>query len=242
MKFIEKGTGRPIILLHGLFGNLSNWNHQITFFSKTYKVIVPELNFDIPRNEKALNYLAKELYDLVVELQLDDIILVGNSLGGHLALVFTHMHPEHVSKLVLTGSSGLFENTLNGTYPRRNSRKYIKERVEYTFYDPKIATDNLLAEVLNVVRDNTKCFNIIRMAKEAQRNTLKDTLHLINTPTMLIWGKNDKITPPDVALEFEDLMPNCELYWLDNCGHAPMMEHPYGFNELLQNYILKNEN
>ena len=58
-------------------------------------------------------------------------------------------------------------------------------------------------------------------------------------PTCLIWGKQDGVTPPEVALDFDKLFPDSELFWIDKCGHAPMMEHPENFNIILEDWLTK---
>ena len=63
----------------------------------------------------------------------------------------------------------------------------------------------------------------------------------MNTPTCIIWGKNDTVTPPEVAEEFNDLLPDSELFWIDKCGHAAMMEHPDEFNKILHAWLKRRQ-
>lgn len=169
--------------------------------------------------------------------KLENVILIGNSLGGHVAILYTHRHPANVAKLVLTGSSGLYENTQVGSYLKRGNHAYIRERVEATFYDPAIATDELVAEVLQVTTDTFKCLCAIKTAKSAQRNNVLVLLRQITIPVLLIWGNDDQITPPSVAKEFEYNLPKAKLIMLPECGHAPMMEKPEEFNKILEQFI-----
>jgi len=83
--------------------------------------------------------------------------------------------------------------------------------------------------------------NIVQIAKSAQRNNMANEISSIKVPTCLIWGLNDTITPPHVGHEFNRLMPNSELYFIDKCGHAPMMERPLEFNEILENFLIKSD-
>jgi pimeloyl-ACP methyl ester carboxylesterase len=82
---------------------------------------------------------------------------------------------------------------------------------------------------------------LLAMAKSAIRHNMKKDLYKITIPVSLIWGRNDKITPPEVAVEFNELLPDSELHWIDKCGHAPMMEHPEEFNVLLKQFLAKLE-
>jgi pimeloyl-ACP methyl ester carboxylesterase len=141
--------------------------------------------------------------------------------------------------MVLTGSSGLFESALGGTFPKRGDYEYIKTKTEYTFYDPNTATKELVDEVFGICNDRGKAIRVISMAKSAIRENLANDLHKIKCPVCLIWGKEDKITPPFVAEEFHKLLVNSEVHFIEQCGHAPMMEKPREFNMLLQNFLTK---
>jgi pimeloyl-ACP methyl ester carboxylesterase len=148
-------------------------------------------------------------------------------------------HPERIKSLILTGSSGLFENGMGDTYPRRGDYEYIRKKTEVTFYDPKMATKELVDEVFEITRNRLKVIKIIALAKSAIRNNLGDELNNIKQPTLLVWGNNDTITPPFVAREFKRLIPNSELHFIDQCGHAPMMEQAAEFNAILDKFLKK---
>ncbi|NJM93708.1 MAG: alpha/beta hydrolase [Cytophagales bacterium] len=237
-RYIEEGEGEILLLLHGLFGALSNWEGVVQHFKNSYKIIIPLLPiYELPRNESTVDGLVDHVEKFVEMRQITDLTLVGNSLGGHIALVYALRHPEHTRRLVLTGSSGLFENSLGGSYVKRGSYEYIKERVEYTFYDPTIISEEYINEVFEVTSSIQKALRVVAIAKSAQRHNLANDLHQITAPALLIWGLNDTITPPYVAHEFNKLIKNSTLRFLDKCCHAPMMEHPQKFNELLEEYL-----
>ena len=239
-KFIEVGEGEPLMLLHGLFGALSNFKDLIDYFSQHYKVVVPMLPlFDLDILHTSVGGLAKHVHKFIEARNYNNIHLLGNSLGGHVALVHLLKHPERIKSLTLTGSSGLFENGMGDSYPKRGDYDYIKKKTELTFYDPKMATDELVGEVFEITRNRIKVIKIIALAKSAIRNNLGDELTNIKQPTLLIWGNNDTITPPFVAREFNRLIPNSELHFVDKCGHAPMMEQPHEFNTILHKFLKK---
>jgi len=146
-----------------------------------------------------------------------------------------------VRRLVLTGSSGLFENSMGSSFPKRGNYDFVQQRVAYTFYDPNIATKELVDEVFDVTNSNSKCLRIISIARSAQRHNLSKELQSILVPVLLVWGLNDTITPPVVAHEFARLLPNADLRFLDHCGHAPMMERPAEFNELLKQFLYRTQ-
>ncbi len=238
--YVEEGTGEPLVLLYGLFGALSNFSGLIDYFRSHNRVIIPLLPLlDMDILHTSVGGLAKYVNRFLEALDLNGVHLLGNSLGGHVALVHTLKNPERVKSLVLTGSSGLFENGMGDSYPRRGDYEYIKNKTALTFYDPAIATKELVDEVYSITNNRLKVIKIIALAKSAIRNNLGEELNQINKPTLLIWGNNDTITPPFVGHEFNKLIPNSELHFIDKCGHAPMMEVPDEFNKILHGFLNK---
>ncbi|MGI9532739.1 alpha/beta fold hydrolase [Lutimonas sp.] len=240
--YLESGEGTPLIILHGLMGNLSNFDGVFDHFSELgYQVIMPELPiYTLPLLKTNVKNLSKFIKDFVKFKGLDKYILMGNSLGGHIALFHTKLNPKNVSGLVLTGSSGLYENSMGESYPRRGDYDFIKKKAQEVFYDPEVATQEVIDDVFETLNNRNKLIRTIAIAKSAIRHNMAKDLPTMKVPTCLIWGKNDTVTPPDVAEEFDKLLPNSELYWIDKCGHAPMMEHPIEFNELLEPWLSKH--
>jgi len=239
-KFIEEGEGEPLILLHGLFGALSNFSGIIEYFRHHNKVVVPMLPlFELDLLHSTVGGLQKFVYRFVEHRNYRNVHLLGNSLGGHVALLHVLKHHERIKSLILTGSSGLFENGMGDTYPKRGDYEYIKKKTELTFFDPRTASKQLVDEVYDIVNNRLKAIKIISLAKSAIRNNLGEELNQIKLPTLLIWGNNDTITPPFVGREFHKLIPNSELHFIDKCGHAPMMEVPEEFNQILHKFLTK---
>jgi pimeloyl-ACP methyl ester carboxylesterase len=238
--YIEEGEGEVLLLLHGLMGALSNWDKVIEDFRLEYRVIIPILPiYDLPLLTTGVKTMAKYVHKFVKYKKLSNVTLLGNSLGGHVALIYVLSHPTFVKAMVLTGSSGLYENAFGGSFPRRGSYDFIKEKVEYTFYDPNTATKELVDDVFRIINDRHSVIRILAMAKSAIRHNMKKDLRKIHVPVSLIWGKDDKITPPEVAVEFHEELPDSELHWIDCCGHAPMMEQPEEFNRVLKGFLDK---
>ena len=238
-EYLEVGEGETLLLLHGLFGALSNFSDLIEKFKSTHKVVVPLLPlFDLDILQTSVTGLAKHVTQFVDYKGYDQVHLLGNSLGGHVGLLYVLKTPEKVKSLILTGSSGLFENAMGDSYPKRGDYEYIKNKTAQTFYDPAVATTELVDEVFEITRNRIKVIKIIALAKSAIRNNLGEELNQIKVPTCLIWGKNDTVTPPFVAEEFKKLIPQAELHFIDKCGHAPMMEVPNEFNEILHQFLM----
>ena len=239
--YIEVGEGTPIIVLHGLMGGLSNFDSVTSFFSENgYKVIIPELPVYtmslIKTNVKAF---AKYLNEFIEFKGLKDVVLLGNSLGGHIGLYHTKSNPETVKALVITGSSGLYESAMGGGYTKRRDYEVIKKKAQEVFYDPAVATKEVVDEVYETVNDRNKLIKTLAIAKSAIRHNMAGDLPNMNTPVCIIWGKNDIVTPPEVADEFNALLPDSDLFWIDKCGHAAMMEHPDAFNKILFDWLQK---
>ena len=235
---IDKGKGKVILLVHGLFGALSNWKTVINELSKNYRVIVPRLPItEVDPSKASISGLSEFVRNFISSKKLKNISIIGNSLGGHLALDYVIHSQRNVNNLILTGSSGLFENSFGGSFPKRGDYNYINERVNYTFYNPKILSKKYIKEVYDTLNDNDKCLNIIKLARSAQRNNMSELLYKIKSPTLLVWGLNDTITPPSVAHEFNRLIKNSKIKFIDSCCHAPMMEHPKLFNRYIIDFL-----
>jgi 2-hydroxy-6-oxonona-2,4-dienedioate hydrolase len=210
-RYLEEGEGEPLVLLHGLFGALSNFRDLIEYFRHQYKVVVPILPlFDLDLLHTSVGGLEKFVNKFFEQRDYKGINLLGNSLGGHVALMHVLRHPERIRSIILTGSSGLFESGMGDTYPKRGDYDYIRKKTELTFYDPAVATKELVDEVYETVNIRLKAIKIIALAKSAIRNNLGEELNQIQQPTLLIWGNNDAITPPFVGKEFQRLIPNSE--------------------------------
>ena len=239
--YLEMGEGTPIIILHGLMGGLSNFNGVTEFFSeKGYKIVIPELPiYTMSLLKTNVKSFAKFLERFIEFKGFDKVILLGNSLGGHIGLLHTKLYPDKVKALIITGSSGLYESAMGDGYPKRGDYEFIKKKSEDVFYDPAVATKEIVDEVYATVNDRHKLIKTLAIAKSAIRHNMAKDLPTMETPTCIIWGRNDTVTPPNVADEFHKLLPDADLFWIDKCGHAPMMEHPDEFNRLLYAWLQK---
>jgi len=237
--YIEAGEGQPIIILHGLMGALSNFDGVFNYFSnKGYQVIIPVLPiYNLPLLKTNVKNLSKFLKEFMAHKQIEKAILLGNSLGGHIALYFTKLNLKNVTGLVLAGSSGLYEKSMGDTYPKRGNYDYIKAKTQEVFYNAEVATKEVVDEVFASVNDRSRVIKTLAIAKSAIRHNMAKDLPKLNVPTCIIWGKQDHVTPPEVAVDFEKLLPDANLYWIDKCGHAPMMEHPDKFNKIFESWL-----
>ncbi|MDC1343078.1 alpha/beta hydrolase [Flavobacteriaceae bacterium] len=237
--YAEAGEGRPLIVLHGLMGALSNFDKTFQHFStRGYRVLIPELPlYTLPLLKTNVKNLAKFIHDFIEFKGLKNATLLGNSLGGHIALYYTKHYPQDVHSLVLTGSSGLYEKAMGDSYPKRGNYEYIEQKTRDVFYDPAIATKELVDQVYGIVNNRITVLKTLTIAKSAIRHNMAGDLPDMKQPTCLIWGKQDAVTPPEVANDFHKLLPDSDLFWIDNCGHAAMMEKPEEFNQILEAWL-----
>ena len=242
-EYIELNPGKEVLLLlHGLFGTLSNFKDILDNF-KEYNVVVPILPImTLPIKKAGLGGLLEYVEGFIKHKNYNKLNILGNSLGGHIAQLYALNNPNVVQSLTLTGSSGLFENSMGSTFPKRNNYDFIKAKVESTFFDPATATKEMVDEVFDIVNDRSKAMRIVITAKSAVRNNLADKIHNIKAKTLLVWGNNDTITPTFVGEKFQELIPNSVLEFIDNCGHAPMLERPQLFNKILKKFLASISN
>ena len=238
-RFIETNGGdENLLLLHGLSGALSNFQGIIDHFSKTHNVVVPMLPiFELPIRKVSVSGLVDYVARFVEYKKYDKIHVLGNSLGGHIALLYVLAYPERVSSVILTGSSGLFESAMGTSFPKRGDYEFIRKKTEATFYNPEVASKDLVDEVYDIVNDRNKAIRIIATAKSAVRHNLGDKLHQVKAPTLLVWGRDDNVTPAFVGEKFHELIEHSRLIFVEECGHAPMMEHPELFNKYLGDFL-----
>ncbi|MEL7835057.1 alpha/beta hydrolase [Fodinibius sp. Rm-B-1B1-1] len=243
---ISKGTedSPDLVFLHGMFGGLSNYDALVDYIDD-YNIYVPSIPlYDFSVRQLKFTKMAKWLHSFMEEMDIKNPILLGNSMGGHLALEYTVQNPDNVAALILTGSSGLQERDFGSTFPRRNDRDYVRQQAAITFYDDDFVTEELMDEIMEVINDRGNLLNVLAIARETHEYSMEKYLPEIKQDVLLIWGKQDEITPPEVAEQFHKDLPNSRLKWIDECGHAPMMEHPKKFALYLNEFLveLKNKN
>jgi pimeloyl-ACP methyl ester carboxylesterase len=229
-RWLERGEGEPVLFLHGLMGRIDDWEVTLDRLSDICRPMALALPIFEPwLPEASLETLADHVRGFLDALEIPRVVLGGNSLGGHVALRVALAVPERVSRLVLTGSSGLFERGFTRGVPHHPSAEFVREKMEEIFFDPGLVTPEWVESVRRTLGTSASALRVLRFARAARRDRIEERLGDVRPPTLLLWGRDDRITPPDVAERFRRLIPNTELLWLSSCGHAPMLEWPDRF-------------
>ncbi|HWT82315.1 MAG TPA: alpha/beta fold hydrolase [Candidatus Methylomirabilis sp.] len=230
-RWIECGTGEPVVLLHGLMGQAEHWQPTLDAlapFCRATALTLPILDADLP--EYSVTGLTEYVRRFLDRQGFDKVVLGGNSLGGHVALELAMAFPERVSALVLSGSSGLFERSFTRGVPHRPNAAWVREKMEEVFYDPTQVTPEWVEAIERALAERRSVLCLIQVARSAKTRNIENLLPELRMPTCLIWGEEDRITPPEVARRFRALIPQSDLFMLSHCGHAPMIERPALFN------------
>jgi pimeloyl-ACP methyl ester carboxylesterase len=237
-RWLERGEGRSVVLLHGLLGHMHYWDTTLDILGGGCRAIAPTLPiFDDDLPEISIAELTRWVVRFLDALNLERAVLGGNSLGGHVALAMALSHPDRVAGLVLTGSSGLFEPSSTRAMPLRPSRDVVWQKLEEVFYDRRLVTPEWVEAVRRTLTTRATAVRVLRFVRAARRNTVAAGLSTISVPTLLVWGAEDRITPPAVAGRFASLIPGAQLVFLRRCGHAPMLEQPVAFGAVVRAWL-----
>ena len=238
-RWIERGAGEAVVLLHGLMGQPEHWQASLEAlapFCRPMALALPIFDPELP--EASLPRLTDYVREFLDAQGLPKVVLGGNSLGGHVALELALANPGRVSGLILTGSSGLFERSFTRGVPHRPTSAWVREKMEEVFYDPTHVTSEWVESVQQTIAVRGSVLRLLQAARSAKSRNIEEQLPGLLTPTCLVWGEDDRITPPEVAQRFKALLPEADLFLLARCGHAPMLEQPTLFNWILQYWLL----
>ena len=237
-RWLERGEGEAVVLLHGLMGEIDHWEPALEHLGGRQRAMAPLLPiFDPLLAETSLAALADHVVRGLDGLGIERAVVGGNSLGGHVALTLALRWPARVSGVILTGSSGLFERGFTRNVPHLPTAEYVREKMEEIFYDPELVTPSWVEAVRRIVTTRASALRVVQFARAAKRDSLEARLPEVAVPTLLVWGKDDRITPVEVAERFHQLIPGSELAFITNCGHAPMLEHPEVFAHIVREWL-----
>ncbi|MBX3364798.1 MAG: alpha/beta hydrolase [Phycisphaeraceae bacterium] len=234
---LHAGSGRPLIFLSGLVGTNFHWAEVVVRIRhrvecRAVQVPLLELEGDDCGVPGVKEMMARYIREHIGR----PAVLVGSSFGGHVALRLAIEDPALVGGLVLAGSSGLAEKPILGAELPSKAREYIEERVAELFYDKSKMSQDDVTRAHAELNDRAKARAMIKLSRSCRRDHLGKLIHRIQAPTLVLWGRNDIVTPPEAAIEFAEHIPDARLVWIEQCGHAPMVEKPDEFSESLLNF------
>ncbi|GJM19821.1 MAG: alpha/beta hydrolase [Phycisphaeraceae bacterium] len=233
----DEGAGPGFVFLHGLVGLNEHWEDVVGDLTAEVRCTTLELPLLELRGPDCSIQGVTEITERFLEAHAPTpVVLVGNSFGGHVALRIARHRPDLVRGLVLAGSSGLIERTIVKGAPVRPSREWLREKIGELFYDKAKVAESDIERAHAALNSRGGARAMVRLSKTARRNHMGDELAEIRCPTLLIWGREDIVTPPSAAQGFLDLLPDARIAWIDACGHAPMIEAPETFARAVREF------
>lgn len=238
IRYDRIGSGPPIVFLHGLLGLKEHFKpcaQSLSHRAECWMLQAPLLEL---RGAQCSVQGASEMIDAFLDTHVGQpAVLVGNSLGGHIGLRIALDHPEKVRGLVLSGSSGLFERTFEKDVQHRPSRDWLNRKITDLFFDPTRMPQGVIDRAFEELSQRKSARALVRLSRTAKADHMGERLPMIQTPTLLLWGRQDTVTPPSVAEEFASLLPNAQLVWIEKCGHTSMIERPEAFTAGIERFL-----
>jgi 2-hydroxy-6-oxonona-2,4-dienedioate hydrolase len=246
VRYYEQGQGANLILLHGLGGEGSNWAANIGALSQTYHVYAPDqIGFgdsEKPFIEYKIETFVDFLAAFMQSLNIPKAILVGNSLGGWIAVDFAALHPEMVDKLVLVDAAGLSPQGGQMRLPadlNPASLAGMRKVLESIVYNKQWITDAVVRQAFERRMKRGDGYTIQRVMAGvlAGNQWVDDRLGSIRVPTLVLWGRDDELVPLSQGERFQKGLLAAKLVVLDQCGHVPQLEKPAEFNAELLKFL-----
>ncbi len=244
IRYIEAGQGPAVILLHGLGSIKEIWSANIGALSAKYHVYAPDqIGFghsDKPLLEYKIVTFVDFLQAFMQSQNISKATLVGNSLGGWIAIDFAAQHPEMVDKLVLVDSAGLPWGKALAVDLNPASLADMRTLLDSIFYDKKMVTEQFVLQAFtNHVRNND-AYTIQRTLAGFAQNQFEDgKLASIHAPTLVVWGREDELISVSSGAKLRDGIPQAKLVVIEQCGHIPQLEKPAEFNQALIDFLVK---
>ncbi len=239
-RVVDIGQGRPVVFLHGLVGLNDHWETVAAGIRTDARCIMVELPLlDLQGDDCSIHGAAVLTRRFLEEHVREPAVLVGNSFGGHVALRIAIESPELVNGLVLAGASGLIERSMVREVQIRPSRPWLEEKIGELFYDRRLMDPADVDRAHEALSHRNHARAMVRLSRSARRNHLGEFIHRITAPTLIIWGRQDIVTPPEACEEFHRKIPDSRIVWFDKCGHAPMLEKPEAFSAALRAFLVE---
>jgi len=259
IRYIVRGDGPPILLIHGFGEFVESWAFNIEPLSEHYRVYALDLPghglSDKPANGYAFFLSADFVANFMQTLEINRATLIGHSIGGFICLSTAINFPEKVDRLVLIDSGGVSKEMplryrlaalpiLGEIMVEPTLKAGLRMGIKGTFYNPDLVTDEMVdmtykylrmrgakRAMLEIIRESTSLRGPVAEA------IMTDKLHLIKAPTLVIHGAQDKTVPVDEVENASKLIPKARLAVFEECGHVPHLEKPAEFNETVLAFL-----
>ncbi|MBS0196981.1 MAG: alpha/beta hydrolase [Planctomycetes bacterium] len=237
-ELVELGHGKPVVFLHGLVGLNDHWEESarlVAPYAKCHLLEMPLL--DLLGDDCSIDGVTELTANFLQRHVGEPAVVVGNSFGGHVALKIAIQRPELVRGLVLAGASGLIEKSIVSDVQIRPSREWVARKIGELFYDQTKMLQSDVDRAHEVLSHRRQARAMVKLSRSARRNHLGDEIGKIAAPTLIVWGRQDIVTPPEACEQFSRDIRGSRVVWLENCGHAPMIESPDRFGAALTEFV-----
>ncbi len=250
--FHEAGTGDPVLLLHGSGPGVSawaNWQHTIPALAREFRVLAPDIvGYGATSRPEDVHYSLQTWTDHVLgfmdAIGIERTCVVGNSLGGRIALAMAEQHPDRIHRMVLMGAPGVGMYVTEGLKALRSyqpSPQNMRDLLtEYFAVDKSIITDELVRIRYEASAETFEAYRAMFFDPRHAGNELgitEEQVRSIRTPSLLVHGREDKVVPPEVAWNMVRLLPDADLHVFAHCGHWTQIERAAEFNELVAAFL-----
>jgi pimeloyl-ACP methyl ester carboxylesterase len=259
VNYVEIGEGPPIVFVHGISGSWQNWLENLPHFGRDRRAIALDLPgfgaSPMPSWELDMPAYGRLLHDFCEKLGIEGATVVGNSMGGFIAVEAVTAAPGHFDRLVLVSAAGII-NTWNPEeravatawawkvfgpqYARRSrfivSRRRAREFVFRPFvrYPARLREDLLLEQIESGLKQADGFGPALHAVI---RHDIRERLAEIEMPTMIVWGQSDRVIPVSAALSYHRRIPHSRLEIFERTGHVPQLERPLRFNAVLDDFV-----
>jgi pimeloyl-ACP methyl ester carboxylesterase len=261
VNYVEIGEGEPIVFVHGISGSWQNWLENLPHFGRTRRAIALDLPgfgaSPMPSWEIDMPAYGQLLHDFCERLGVEGATVVGNSMGGFIAVDAVTSSPAHFERLVLVSAAGIINTwnpeeravatawawkTFGPLYHHRGRWIVTHPRAREAVFRPFVRYPNrlradLLYEQINSGLQKAEGFGDALSA--VIRHDIRERLGQIEMPTMLIWGQSDRVVPMSAALSYHRRIPHSRLEIFERTGHVPQLERPIRFNAVLDEFLAK---
>ena len=256
--YIDEGKGLPLLFIHGLGGNLLHYKMNLPFFRENYRVIAVDLpgfgKSDKPELHDPVNYYVHLLKKFVKKLGIDELVIIGNSMGGHVGCLFAARYKKYAKGLILVDSAGMNEltfienffisNIFNESLLSKTPSFIMETTLKHNFYHAREEVNDILLAQKAMVGSKDYddfCHAMEYCAKSMKNNPLDDILSEIQCPTLIVWGKNDRLIDVKHAGYFNKGIAGSKLIIYNSCGHISQLEKYEDFNKDVSQFLIDNE-